>query len=403
MKFIKYYIIFLFVAIVSSNFAKAFDTPERYRRLSVCNILVCHDKEKFAKEIQDQYLNIPVSEKYNNHNLSVRVVSLEKGKGLKDETEITEWVERNHLASRLVAKWFDRDIKTGECSLDTIRERGLYDASVFDVELAKRSARGMALLEDAGEDLIGNTFLLMHEITYIDKNKRARVWGAIGGALVGIAGAAMGSKDLMNLGTSVNDMISSIKGFSVRVNTRLYRLVWDEECSTEFFTRHYGKDGYRAFEKERGHYHLEYVGNVVSKGGTTSFLGINEDQPELMIRKACQRALDSNVADLGKKYEVFRVRTPVVSVEPSITAYIGMKEGVTADSRYEVLETEIKKGKTTYKRVAVIKPVSSKIWDNRFMASEELAYGADLGATTFVKESGSEILPGMLIREISKK
>ena len=34
------------------------------------------------------------------------------------------------------------------------------------------------------------------------------------------------------------------------------------------------------------------------------------------------------------------------------------------------------------------------------MAVEEHAYGADFGATTFIKESGGEILPGHLIRQI---
>lgn len=403
MKHLKYYILLLLLIILTPKTSYGEDDPEKYRRLSVCNILVCHDGEKFAKEIKQQYLNIPVSEKYNDHNLSVRIINADKGKGLKNESQISDWVEYNNVASRLVAKWFDRDILTGECSLDTIRERGLYDASVFDIELAKKSARGIAMLQDAGEDLIANTFLLMHEITYIDKNKRARMWGAIGQGLFMVAGAAMGSSDIMNAGKSVNDLVSSIKGFSVKVNTRLYRLVWDEQCSNEFFSKHFSPGDASVFNNDRDHYHLEYVGNVVSKGGTTSFLGINEDEPELMIRKACQRALDSNVADLGKAYDVFRVRTPIVSVSPTITAYIGLKEGVSPDAKYEILEAEEKNGKTSYKRVAVVKPVANRIWDNRFMASEELAYGADFGFTTFVKESGGEIVPGMLLREISKK
>lgn len=403
MKHLKYYILLLLLIILTPKTSYGEDDPEKYRRLSVCNILVCHDGEKFAKEIKQQYLNIPVSEKYNDHNLSVRIINADKGKGLKNESQISDWVKYNNVASRLVAKWFDRDILTGECSLDTIRERGLYDASVFDIELAKKSARGIAMLQDAGEDLIANTFLLMHEITYIDKNKRARMWGAIGQGLFMVAGAAMGSSDIMNAGKSVNDLVSSIKGFSVKVNTRLYRLVWDEQCSNEFFSKHFSPGDASVFNNDRDHYHLEYVGNVVSKGGTTSFLGINEDEPELMIRKACQRALDSNVADLGKAYDVFRVRTPIVSVSPTITAYIGLKEGVSPDAKYEILEAEEKNGKTSYKRVAVVKPVANRIWDNRFMASEELAYGADFGFTTFVKESGGEIVPGMLLREISKK
>ena len=39
-------------------------------------------------------------------------------------------------------------------------------------------------------------------------------------------------------------------------------------------------------------------------------------------------------------------------------------------------------------------------WDNRYMAAEEGAYGADLKATTFVKVSGGNFYPGMLVREI---
>ncbi len=380
---------------------------DRYRRLSICNILVKHDSEKYADEIEEQFLNIPVSEKYNDHNLSVRVVSMDGSKALKDESDITGFINRNEIASRLVARWFDRDILSGECTLDTIRSRGLYDASNFDIELSKNTVRRTALLEDAGEDLIGNTFLLMHEITYIDKNKRARMWGAIGQGLLSVAAAYTGSNSFNDLGKNVNDIVSSIKGFSVKINTRLYRLVWDDETAATFWENHYSdkkynRDGAMKFDQERSKYRVEYVGNVISKGGTTSFLGINEKQPELMIRKACQRALDSNVADLAKKYEAFRIRTPVATVSPTITAGIGLKEGVTPDSRYEVLEIENKNGKIVYKKVAELKPVATKIWDNRFMAVEEMAYGADLGATTFVKTSGGDIYPGMLIREINK-
>ena len=87
-----------------------------------------------------------------------------------------------------------------------------------------------------------------------------------------------------------------------------------------------------------------------------------------------------------------------------MTAYIGMKEGVTENSLYEVLETiENEDGTFKYKRVGVIKPIKNLIWDNRYMAEEEGAATAGLGCTTFVKESGSNFLPGMLIREIKSK
>ena len=377
------------------------DDANRYRRLSLCNMLIKHQNEQFADEIEEEFLKIPVSDKYNDHNLSVRVVNMSSSDKLKDESAITQFIDNNLVASRLIAKWFNRDILTGICNMDTIKARGLYDASVFDRELASRSARGMAMLEDAGEDLIGNTYLCMHEITYIDKNKRARVWGAIGQGLLAVAAAYTGESSYADLGQSVNDLVSTLKGFSVRINTRLYRLVWNEEAMARFYKFHYTPGGPRKFENERNLYEMEYIGNVNSKGGTTSFLGINEDEPELMIRKACQRAMDENIADLQKKYEQFRIKTPVATVSPTITAYIGLKEGVTKDTKYEVLEPEEVNGRIKYKRVAVIKPVPTMIWDNRFMAAEEMAYGADFGATTFIKDSGGDITPGMLIREIN--
>jgi hypothetical protein len=77
-----------------------------------------------------------------------------------------------------------------------------------------------------------------------------------------------------------------------------------------------------------------------------------------------------------------------------------MKEGVSASSEYEVLEPEIKNGKTVYSRIAVITPVKNKIWDNRYMAAEEGAVGSDLDATYFTKKSGKDIYPGLLVRQL---
>ena len=140
-----------------------------------------------------------------------------------------------------------------------------------------------------------------------------------------------------------------------------------------------------------------------SSGGTTSFLGINEDQPIVMVRKACQRAIDENVVDLQRNYEEFRTKSPLLTVEP-LTAYVGMKEGVTKKSKFEVLEVvEMENGTHKYNRVGVIEPIDNLIWDNRYMAVEEGAQGATLGFTTFRKVSGKDFAKGMLIREMTNK
>ena len=129
----------------------------------------------------------------------------------KENEEITQFLQDNKVASRLVARWFNRDYFTGECNMELVKERGLYNATEFDKQLANRSARGVAMLQDAGEDLIGNTFVIVNDIRYVDKNKGAKVAGGLLKALGTIAAVYTGT-NLDDLTDNLGDMIESIKG-----------------------------------------------------------------------------------------------------------------------------------------------------------------------------------------------
>ena len=385
--------------------------PEsNYRRSSIYSILINHTDQQFGNEIKEAFLQIPVPDKFNDHNLSVKVLNIDKklaGVNKSNEnTVITDFLQNNKVASRLVGRWFNRDFFTGQCDMELVKERGLYNATEFDKQLAKRSSRGVAMLQDAGEDLIGNTFVIVNDIRYVDKNKGAKTGASILKALGQIASAYMGSS-ISDLTDNLGDMLETIKGFKVKINTFLYKLDWNDEQAAVFYQEQYAAkpDATKKanFEAARGNYKLKYVGKVESSGGTTSFLGINEDEPIVMVRKACQRAIDENVVDLQRNYEEFRTKSPLLSVEP-LTAYVGKKEGVTAKSKFEVLEVvELENGKHKYNRVGVIEPIENLIWDNRFMAVEEGALGANLGYTTFKKVSGKNFAKGMLIREMTNK
>ncbi|MBD5178304.1 MAG: hypothetical protein HDT00_01220 [Bacteroidales bacterium] len=385
--------------------AKTYDDVQtKYYRSSIYSILINHTEQKFSDEIRSQFINIPVPDQYYDHNLNVRVINVNK-KSKNYQDSIADFIDNNMIASRMVGKWFDRNILDGQCSIDLVKNRSIYNASEVDRELAQRSARGMAMLADMGDELIGRTFLLVNEIRYIDKSKASGAAGTGLKVLGVVAGIALGNSDISNLANNTGDMISSIKGFKVKIITHLYQLNWDDETAGMFYQEHYSdtpdQAKHQAFENDRRKYKLTYVGKVESGGSTTSFMGINEDQPLMMVRKACQRALDDNVADLQKKYDQFRVKSPIVEIENNrIYSPIGLKEGITAKSRYEVLEAQEKDGRTVYKRIAVVRPVDTRIWDNRFMATEEKAYGADFGATAFIKVSGGEILPGHLLRQL---
>lgn len=398
-------------SLTSTAFAQNDASDEmQYRRSSLYSVMVNHTDQQFATEIKEAFLQIPVPDKFNNHDLSVKVLNLNKklegAKSDKENPVITDFLEQNKVASRLVARWFNRDSYTGKCDMELVKERGLYNATEFDRQLALHSARGLAMLQDAGEDLIGNTFVVVNDIRYIDKSKGSKTIGSIFKVLGQVAAAYTGNNDWGDLGNNLGDIAASLKGFSVRINTFLYRLDWNQDQANIFYKDQYGvgddAEKKANFEKARSSYHLKYIGKVESKGGTTSFLGIKEDEPIMMVRKACQRAIDENVVDLQRSYEEFRTKTPLVSAEP-ITAYIGMKEGVTAKSRFEVLEIiETEDGTHKYNKVGEIEPIENMIWDNRYMASEEGAVGSNLGKTTFRAVSGKDFAKGMLIREITK-
>ena len=131
------------------GFTQTSPDSEKYRRSSLYSILISHPSTKFNDEIVDVFFKIPIPDKYDNHDLSVKVITTTEKR--ESETQIAEFLSKNAIGRRMLAKWFNRDIETGDCNMALIMERGLYDATYFDVVLSKMSQRGMATLTDAGE------------------------------------------------------------------------------------------------------------------------------------------------------------------------------------------------------------------------------------------------------------
>lgn len=407
--------------------AQTTDSVFLYRRGSIYSVLVNHTNQKFAKEIKEAFLKLPVPDKYNDHDLSVKVVNVgykldfkndKKRQGLliNDTTskiglhEFDTFLKDNKVASRLVGKWFNRDLYTGECNMNLVQSRGYNNATEREKLLASKTVRRERMLQDAGEELIGSTFVLMNDIRYIDRGKGSKVIGGVFKVLGALGSAAVtlstGKSDdtWSSLGDSYGSIIESYKGFKVKITTYLYQLVWDEQTANEFYKNQYtsaaNEQKRKAFEAGRGKYTLKFIGSQESSGSNVSFLGISEKEPEVMVMKACQRALDENVANLQQEFDAFKIKSPLINVSP-LRAEIGLKEGLTPDSRFEVLEAvEDEEGHITYEKVGEVKPEKDLIWDNRYMAKEEDAVNATLGYTTFKKVSGGKFAAGMLLRQM---
>lgn len=372
-----------------------------------------HDGTSMYQNIFKTMIRMTPPDRYNDHNLSLRVInSYGKAKDEEAQQQITKFLETNKVAQRLVSKWFDRNKADGSFDMDLIKERGNYNASVEDVAMALRTTRGKAMLEDAGEQLIGNTFIIVNDISYVNKQSRADFFGAFFEGISLIAGVIPGSKGgdvaklVKNTGSLGNSISSLVAGFTVKIESYLYRLVWNDEIANTFYTQYYydsnnpDQTKKRAYNMAGKQFELEYIGKYEATSSKTVLKGLKNDDDVFM--KVLTRALDENIVQLQKQHDVFKVTAPVFKVDNDVLCvHIGMKEGVSPSSRYEVLErVEDEEGRISYKRKGVIRAVKDKIWDNRCMAIEEEAEGANLGFTVFEKVSGDDIYPGMLIREI---
>ena len=439
MKHLLFFIYFVGYAFQVS--AQSTTALPEYRRSSLYSILIQHPEKEFYQELAEVFDMMPVPEKFDDHNLNIRVLNYSaiKGRTADDQTVelfsddidpyyivdmestalktaetaelIKSWLYDNGVARRMVAKWFDRDKFDGSFDMSLIAQRGLYDASAINVALARESVRGRNMLADAGEELIGNSFILVNDITYIDKEEQAQKAKKVLKTLSTLASVVPGGDNIQNIASIVQGatalgalVADNIAGFTVKITTHLYRLNWDEEVANTFYqTYYYDRQSYDpdrklAFDQDLDMFWLKYIGSTEARSAKTTLRGVN--RAEDMIRKVCTRAIDNNIVTLQRSYDVFKIKTPLTGTAP-LQAPIGVKEGVSDRSQFEVLERiENADGRTSYRRVGVIAPVRGKVWDNTYMATDEGFANANLIATEFRQVSGGPFAPGMLIREI---
>ena len=408
-----YNIILLYIVLIPLQGIRAQQPAllNKYHRSSLYSLMLKHPEKEFGPQIVEAFKSIPIPDKYNDHTLKLTVFpspvlqklsSKEMEGAYKDA--VATLLNRNKIARRMVEKGFDRDSKTGAMDMKLVMERGMYDASIMDVMKARKTVRGTAMLADAGEELLNHTYVLVNDIRYADKEVEKSI---VGGVLTAVD--LVGS--FVPLGSNVADMVtgtaeitSRVAGFKVLVTSYLFKLEWNDEIAGQFYSTMWMDENStdaavkKVFDENSDLFRLEYLGSATVYSGKTALGGVKSEKD--MFLKVCTRAIDTSIMELQRNFDEFKVFTPLVSTDP-IYAYIGMKEGVREESRYEVLECTVnKEGRTEYKRIGIIKPEKDKIWDNRFMATDDNLAGSDLSYTTFKKVSGGNFYPGLLIREI---
>lgn len=398
----------------------------KYRRSSLHTMIIEDAKLPKIDIILKTFNEAPFPDKYNDHTVDGKSFNLydykdttavvageelskkEQKAADKDMSpEINKYFTDSKTANKIIAKWFSRK-ENGAFDMSLIEERGMYDASAQDIAVASSTARGDAMLADAGEELLPNTFVVVNYSKFVSNEPIAL---AIKNSTYALAASKPGAfKEIAEKAADV--LYNKTKdGYSVWTTAYLYQINWNDSTSAVFYQNYWMDDSKIDPAKKEAFdnadlFKLELLG-FQKASILISGLGANAKDEDMIIKNATLKSIDAVYAKLQRKFEKFRTKTPLTGVDP-LTAKIGLKEGVENGDKYEVLEQTVDElGKVKYKRKGVINVEKNKIWNNKFAPGEEpvdeegnpikLDYTLDF--TTF--KGGKGYYPGMLIRQIN--
>lgn len=359
-----------------------------FRRSSLYTLIIGDESNDYYYHVKNVFSKEKIPTKFNDHNIGPYEIPGKAG-GEHQPQNIENYLNKNHVAKQLISKWFNRD-RNGAFNIDLVARRGEYNASELDVKTALHSMRGKALLRDAGEELIGNTFVIVYDFADIDNERDNRMFSKSSGGVKS----------------------------NIKVKAYLYRLVWDDEMAALFYENYWmdksniDPDRKQAFDQSDS-FNMKYIGHISSsessaigsiehskniikeiEAGNLMGISLNHDE------NAIKLALTTCINDLERKYEEFRTKFPLYSGNP-ITAKVGTKEGIRKGDKFEVLERVLlDNGASQYKRLGTVTVAKDEdVWNNSSLDDWFNPSASDQEYTIFQGTKG-RYQPGMLIRYI---
>ena len=326
-------------------------------------------------DYMDPEKNFP--NQYNKHGAGIGTVPLGGNAEMSGEEmaqAILQFLNRNHMGNRLVMRWFDYnpngsiafDVENPEnpdamISMGTIFERGFYavNAGKENVALSTLIRDRETQIKDLSMKLIPFTFMTLTKFDFYENEPVAR---AIRDGAVAVAAASYEQ----NIKAGADQNIAKLKyellvgaadavyastkdGYTLKSNTWLYKLVWDEETE-EYFNTQVLQDPTLLEFSDR--FRMEYIDCQDNK--STVVFSLTRSFEEI-INLTMVRNLNKVFRDLQHRNDVFKVWTPLLDfyslVSPNltapitvdgktITAKIGTKEGLRGGEQFAVVDDE---------------------------------------------------------------
>ncbi len=324
-------------------------------------------------DYMDPQKNFP--NQYNKHGAEIGVVPLGGNSEVSDEEMarlILNYINRNKVANKLIMRWFNYN-KDGKITYDvdypenpeaminmqTIFDRGYYTVNAGDENLSMSALKRDRdiQIKELSMKLIPFTFMTFTKLEFYENEPVAR---AVRDAAILTADAAYTKavKDGTNQNTArlwrdlavaaANTIYNSTKdGYTLKSNTWLYKLVWDE--NTQLYFNNKVVENPRLLESS-DMFKMEYVDCQSNKSTVIISAARSFEQ---IINLTMVRNLNKVFVELQNRNDVFKVWTPLLDfyslVSPRleapitvdgkvITAKIGTKEGLRGGEQFSVYD-----------------------------------------------------------------
>ena len=151
--------------------------------------------------------------------------------------------------------------------------------------------------------------------------------------------------------------------------------------------------------------------SVLEEERTMTVFHRKDEEKEQIVNKASEffgeGFSDEDYLFLQKEYEDFKIKVPLVEVNgKDATAFIGLKEGLEKNTKFEVLERVYNEKSNTfrYKKVGNLKIDKTRVWENRDIIegvsrSEPSVKPNPNVDRTYLQGANGSMAPGMLIRQ----
>lgn len=343
-------------------------------------------------DYMDPQKNFP--NQYNKHGAEIGVVPLGGNSEVSDEEMarlILNYINRNKVANKLIMRWFNYN-KDGKITYDvdypenpeaminmqTIFDRGYYTVNAGDENLSMSALKRDRdiQIKELSMKLIPFTFMTFTKFEFYENEPVAR---AVRDAAVIAANAAYekavkDGTDKKTAGfwrdlavSAANVVYNSTKdGYTLKSNTWLYKLVWDE--NTQLYFNNKVVENPRLLESS-DMFKMEYVDCQSNKSTVIISAARSFEQ---IINLTMVRNLNKVFVELQNRNDVFKVWTPLLDfyslVSPRleapitvdgkvITAKIGTKEGLRGGEQFSVYDED-----GNFYGYAIAQ--KGKVWDN---------------------------------------